>query len=112
MPWTLPDDCVLGIFRAKPEPGILKTPREWGPDAAAEHYDAMLFDTLDLWDSEEVLSPEGVESWSTLPTMPGPGSMNGFPIPSRCSLKCTETSAVGFTPSSPANWRMGPIASS
>ncbi len=61
MAWTLPDDCVLGIFGAKPEPGhvLKRLLPEWGPDDAAELYDAMLFDTLDLWDSEEILSPGG-----------------------------------------------------
>src|SRR5262249_8157438 len=59
--WALPDDCVLGIFGEKPEPGRVK-PRlaaEWGPEIAAEIYDAMLFDTLDAWDSPENLSPGG-----------------------------------------------------
>ena len=61
MAWTLPDDCVLGIFGEKPEPGRVKSrlAAEWGPDLAAEVSDAMLFDTLDAWDSPENLSPGG-----------------------------------------------------
>ena len=61
MAWTLPDDCVLGILGDRPEPGRVK-PRlaaEWGPDVAAAVYEAMLFDTLDVWDSPESLSPGG-----------------------------------------------------
>ena len=53
MAWTLPEDCVLGIFGEKPEPGRVKArlAEEWGPDIAAEIHEAMLFDTLDAWDS-------------------------------------------------------------
>ena len=61
MAWTLPEDCVLGIFGSKPEPGRVKSrlAAEWGPVVAAEIHEAMLFDTLDTWDSEAILSPGG-----------------------------------------------------
>jgi rSAM/selenodomain-associated transferase 1 len=61
MAWTLPDDCVLGILGDMPEPGLVKTrlAAEWGPDVAAEVHEAMLFDTLDTWDSPEYLNPGG-----------------------------------------------------
>ncbi len=52
MGWTIPDDCVLGIFGVKPEPDVLP-PRlvsEWGADFAVDLHDAMLFDTLETWD--------------------------------------------------------------
>jgi uncharacterized protein len=61
MAWTLPEDCVLGIFGEKYEPGRVgsRLAEEWGPDIAAEIHEAMLFDTLDAWDSTEILSPGG-----------------------------------------------------
>ena len=61
MAWTLPEDCVLGIFGGKPEPGRVGTrlAEEWGPDIAAEIHEAMVFDTLDAWDSMEILNPGG-----------------------------------------------------
>jgi hypothetical protein len=48
MAWTLPDACVLGIFGARPAPGV--------GDGLPE---AMLFDVLDLWDSPGVIAPGG-----------------------------------------------------
>ncbi|MGP0064363.1 MAG: DUF2064 domain-containing protein [Isosphaeraceae bacterium] len=61
MAWTLPEDCVLGILGERPESGRPhgRLAEEWGPDVAAEILEAMLFDTLDVWDSAEVLSPGG-----------------------------------------------------
>jgi rSAM/selenodomain-associated transferase 1 len=61
MAWTLPDDCVLGILGEKPELGGVMTrlAAVWGPDIAVEIQEAMLFDTLDAWDSPEILSPGG-----------------------------------------------------
>src|SRR5205085_2099840 len=61
MAWTLPEDCVLGIFGKQPEPGRVKSRLavEWGPDVAAEIQEAMLFDTLETWDSEAVLGAGG-----------------------------------------------------
>ena len=61
MAWTLPEDCVLGIFVEKPDSGRGRSSlvEEWGPDIAAELHEAMLFDTLAVWDSAEVLSPGG-----------------------------------------------------
>ena len=52
MAWPFPEDCVLGIFGAKPEVNVLP-PRlvaEWGSDFASDLDDAMLFDTLETWD--------------------------------------------------------------
>jgi uncharacterized protein len=61
MAWTLPEDCVLGILGEKPETGRVgsRLAEEWGPDIAAEILEAMLFDTLDVWDSPTILGPGG-----------------------------------------------------
>src|SRR5262245_44075290 len=61
MAWTLPEDCVLGIFGKKPEPGRVKTrlAEALGPDAASAIHEAMLFDTLETWSSEDVFTPGG-----------------------------------------------------
>ena len=74
MAWTLPDDCVLGIFGELPQPGRVKLrlAAEWGPDVAAEVYEAMLFDTLDAWDSPEILSPGGRRVLVYAPDEAGP----------------------------------------
>ncbi len=74
MAWTLPDNCVLGIFGEMPEPGRVKArlAAEWGPDVAAEVHEAMLFDTLDVWDSPENLSPGGRRVLVYAPNDAGP----------------------------------------
>jgi glycosyltransferase A (GT-A) superfamily protein (DUF2064 family) len=61
MAWTLPEDCVLGILGEKPESGRgeSRLAEEWGPDVATEIHEAMFFDTLDVWDSAEILGPGG-----------------------------------------------------
>jgi uncharacterized protein len=106
--WSLPDDCVLGIFGDKPDPGNLPQIREgeprfasysgratieaqprrsseghsdhlknglvaeWGVEAAAVLQQAMLFDTLDIWDSESVLAPGGRRVLVYAPSDAGP----------------------------------------
>jgi rSAM/selenodomain-associated transferase 1 len=74
MAWTLPEDCVLGIFAKKPEPGQVKTrlAGEWGPEVAAEIHDAMLFDTLETWDSQAILNPGGRRVLAYAPDDAGP----------------------------------------
>jgi rSAM/selenodomain-associated transferase 1 len=61
MAWSMPDDCVLGIFGKKPEPGRVKTrlAASMGEDAALLIHETMLWDTLDTWASENVLAPGG-----------------------------------------------------
>lgn len=61
MAWTLPVDCVLGIFGKKPDQGssLGGLVDEWGLDIAAEIREASLFDTLDVWDSSATLNPGG-----------------------------------------------------
>jgi rSAM/selenodomain-associated transferase 1 len=74
MAWTLPDDCVLGILGQKPEPGRVKTrlADEWGPALAVEIADAILFDTIETWDCEAVLSPGGRRVLVYAPADAGP----------------------------------------
>jgi rSAM/selenodomain-associated transferase 1 len=61
MPWPLPERAVLGLFAKRPEPGRVKTrlAAAFGPEFAARAHEAMLFDTLDLWASDRVLTPGG-----------------------------------------------------
>jgi rSAM/selenodomain-associated transferase 1 len=74
MAWTLPEDGVLGIFGKKPEPGRVKTRLavEWGPDLAAAIHEAMLFDTLETWDSAAILTPGGRRVLAYAPDDAGP----------------------------------------
>jgi rSAM/selenodomain-associated transferase 1 len=59
--WPLPAGAVLGMFGKRPVPGEVKTrlAAELGPAYAAEAHAAMLFDQLDQWASDRVLSPGG-----------------------------------------------------
>jgi glycosyltransferase A (GT-A) superfamily protein (DUF2064 family) len=50
MAWSLPEDCVLGLFGTRPEPGA---------DGTGGLREAMLFDLLDLWDSRGVIAEGG-----------------------------------------------------
>jgi glycosyltransferase A (GT-A) superfamily protein (DUF2064 family) len=50
MAWSLPEDCVLGIFGTRTEPG---------EDGLGGLRDAMLFDLLDLWESRGVIALGG-----------------------------------------------------
>ena len=61
MAWSLPDRCVLGIFGKKPEPGKVKTrlATEFGDATAARIAEAMLFDILAFWSSENFVAPGG-----------------------------------------------------
>jgi rSAM/selenodomain-associated transferase 1 len=61
VPWTLPDDAVLGIFAKHPVPGRVKTrlAGRLGADGAAEAHAAMLLDGLDLWGGGRYLAPGG-----------------------------------------------------
>jgi rSAM/selenodomain-associated transferase 1 len=61
MAWSLPEGSVLGIFGKKPEAGRVKTrlAAAFGPEAAAEIHEAMLFDLVATWSSEDVLAPGG-----------------------------------------------------
>jgi rSAM/selenodomain-associated transferase 1 len=61
MAWSLPDGCVLGIFGKKPEAGRVKTrlATAFGPEAAAEMHEAMLFDLIATWGSDTLLDPGG-----------------------------------------------------
>ena len=75
MAWTLPEDCVLGIFGEKPELAAQgrRLAGEWGPDIAAEIHEAMLFDTLDAlgldrdpgsgWPARPGLRPDDAGPW-------------------------------------------------
>lgn len=61
MAWSLPEGGVLGIFGQQPTPGRVK-PRlaaEFGDEAAAAMQEAMLFDLLETWGSDRVLTPGG-----------------------------------------------------
>ncbi|MBX6315200.1 MAG: TIGR04282 family arsenosugar biosynthesis glycosyltransferase [Isosphaeraceae bacterium] len=61
MAWALPEGAVLGIFGKRPEPGKVKTrlAAEFGPEFAAAAHEAMLLDTLEVWDAGRVLAPGG-----------------------------------------------------
>jgi glycosyltransferase A (GT-A) superfamily protein (DUF2064 family) len=50
MAWSLPEDCVLGVFGTRPEPD---------EDDFGGLREAMLFDLLDLWDSRGVIAEGG-----------------------------------------------------
>ncbi|HEV3121151.1 MAG TPA: TIGR04282 family arsenosugar biosynthesis glycosyltransferase [Isosphaeraceae bacterium] len=61
MAWAFPEGAVLGVFGKRPEPGAVKTrlASAVGPELAADVHTAMLFDLLDLWDSERFVAPGG-----------------------------------------------------
>jgi rSAM/selenodomain-associated transferase 1 len=61
MAWSLPEGNVLGIFGKKPEAGRVKTrlAAAFGPETAAQIHEAMLFDAIAIWSSEDVLAPGG-----------------------------------------------------
>jgi uncharacterized protein len=74
MAWSLPEGCVLGIFGKQPAPGRVKTrlAKELGPEQAAAIHEAMLFDTLETWSSEAILSPGGRRVLVYAPADAGP----------------------------------------
>jgi rSAM/selenodomain-associated transferase 1 len=74
MAWTLPEGCVLGIFGKQPVPGQVKTrlAAGLGDDAAAAIHEAMLFDTLETWRSEAILTPGGRRVLVYAPADAGP----------------------------------------
>jgi rSAM/selenodomain-associated transferase 1 len=74
MAWSLPQGCVLGILGKKPDQGRVKTrlAGELGDDQAAAIAEAMLFDTLETWSSETVLTPGGRRVLVYAPADAGP----------------------------------------
>jgi hypothetical protein len=74
MAWSLPDGSVLGVFGKRPEPGRVKTrlATVFGPEAAAELHEAMLFDLLETWSSADVLAPGGRRVLAYAPEDAGP----------------------------------------
>ena len=61
MAWTLPEDAVLGIFGEKPELAATgsRLAEEFGEDRAQTIHEALLLDTIELWNSPETLGPGG-----------------------------------------------------
>ena len=102
MAWLMPEDCVLGIFGKKPEPGQVKTRLavELGDEAASQVHEAMLFDVLETWSSEAVLARAAGGSSSIRRPMPVPGS----------TLECP--SVLPFSPRSRVIWALGCAVSS
>jgi rSAM/selenodomain-associated transferase 1 len=74
MAWTLPEGCVLGIFGKQPVPGQVKTrlAAGLGDDAAAAIHEAMLFDTVETWSSESILTAGGRRVLVYAPADAGP----------------------------------------
>jgi rSAM/selenodomain-associated transferase 1 len=74
MAWTLPEGCVLGIFGKQPVPGQVKTrlAAGLGDDTAAAIHEAMLFDTLETWSSEAILTAGGRRVLVYAPADAGP----------------------------------------
>ena len=61
MAWTLPEDAVLGIFGEKPELAATgsRLAEEFGEDRTETFHEALLLDTIELWNSPETLGPGG-----------------------------------------------------
>jgi glycosyltransferase A (GT-A) superfamily protein (DUF2064 family) len=78
MAWSLPDDCVLGIFGTRPEPG---------EDALGGLREAMLFDLLDLWDSAGVIAPGGRKVLVYAPGIDAVGSWFDTRVPAAYALQ-------------------------
>src|SRR4051794_31640293 len=74
MAGSLPAGCVLGIFGKQPDAGKVKTrlAAGLGDDAAAAIHEAMLFDTLETWNSRSILDPGGRRVLVYAPADAGP----------------------------------------
>ncbi len=74
MAWSLPEDGVLGIFVDQPDHAAKSSPMaaEWGRERAAEILEAMVLDTMDLWNAQGTLNPGGRRVLVFAPAEAGP----------------------------------------
>lgn len=74
MAWSLPEDGVLGLFVDQPDPENAASPlaAEWGLARGAEIGEAVLLDTMDLWNDPSTLEPGGRRVLVFAPSEAGP----------------------------------------